>query len=105
MACINIDEEKVINNSASSPETNPDFLVIRVIGRIVISVIKQCWALTSAMFITICIFYWIFGGISAFILLCFSAAGNISSATLNLFIRGRCVSVPLIIYYSFRHSL
>nr|SVE70561.1 EOG090X09ZU [Daphnia similis] len=80
MACINIDEEKLISNSSSSPEKNPDFLVIRVIGRIVISVIKQCWALSSAMFITICIFYWIFGGISAFVLLCFSAAGIVYRA-------------------------
>ena len=75
MACINIEEEKLLSNS-SSPETNPDFLVIRIIGRIVISVIKHCWALSTAMFISICIFYWIFGGISAFILLCFSAAGK-----------------------------
>nr|CAG4651167.1 EOG090X09ZU [Simocephalus serrulatus]SVE94377.1 EOG090X09ZU [Simocephalus serrulatus] len=79
MACINIDEEKLLNGSAS-PESNPDFLVIRVIGRIVLSVIKQCWALSSAMFITICIFYWIFGGISAFVLLCFSAAGIVYRA-------------------------
>lgn len=86
MACINIDEEKLISNSSSSAEKNPDFLVIRVIGRIVISVIKQCWALSSAMFITICIFYWIFGGISAFVLLCFSAAGNIRALLAELFI-------------------
>nr|CAG4649523.1 EOG090X09ZU [Scapholeberis mucronata]SVE93756.1 EOG090X09ZU [Scapholeberis mucronata] len=69
-----LDEERLINRSAP-PESNSDFLVIKLIGRIVISVVKQCWALSGAMFITICVFYWIFGGISAFILLCFSAAG------------------------------
>nr|CAG4641881.1 EOG090X09ZU [Eurycercus lamellatus] len=74
MACINIDEEDKMNNSLP-PEVNPDFLVIRIVGRIVLSVIKQCWIWSGAMFISICIFYWIFGGISAFILLCFSAAG------------------------------
>nr|CAG4646432.1 EOG090X09ZU [Macrothrix elegans] len=62
------------------PETNPDFLVIRYVGRIALSVVKQFWALSSAMFITICAFYWIFGGISAFLLLCFSAAGIVYHA-------------------------
>lgn len=81
MTCINIDEEKLLSSSAS-PESNPDFLVIRIIGRIVLSVLKQCWALSSTMFITICIFYWIFGGISAFVLLCFSAAGNLFNNSL-----------------------
>ena len=75
MANKNFDEERLISNS-SLPETNSDFLIIRLISRIVISVIKQCWALSGTMFIAICVFYWIFGGISAFILLCFSAAGT-----------------------------
>lgn len=78
MACVNLDpleEEKMLNNDPLAPEMNPDFLVIRIVGRIVLSVIKQCWALAGAMFISICVFYWVFGGISAFILLCFSAAG------------------------------
>lgn len=65
----------MINHSSVPPEMNPDFLVIRIVGRIVLGVIKQCWALSGAMFISICVFYWIFGGISAFVLLCFSAAG------------------------------
>ncbi len=81
MACVNLDpheEEKMLNNDPLAPEMNPDFLVIRIVGRIVLSVIKQCWALAGAMFISICVFYWVFGGISAFILLCFSAAGNYS---------------------------
>lgn len=75
MASDNYDEEKLLSSS-TPPDMNPDFLVIRVVGRIVLSVIKQCWAMCSAMFISMCIFYWIFGGISAFLLLCFSAAGT-----------------------------
>lgn len=59
---------------------NPDFLVIRIVGRIVLSVIKQCWALSSAMFITIGFFYWNYGGFVAFLLLCFSAAGIVYHA-------------------------
>lgn len=77
MASDNYDEEKLLSSS-TPPEMNPDFLVIRVVGRIVLSVIKQCWAASSAMFITICIFYWIFGGMYAFLLLCFSTAGKSS---------------------------
>ena len=70
-----LDQEEKMSNPL--PEMNPDFLVIRIVGRIVLSVIKQCWALSSAMFITICFFYWNYGGFVAFLLLCFSAAGNI----------------------------
>ena len=72
-----LDQEEKMNNPL--PEMNPDFLVMRIVGRIVLSVIKQCWALSSAMFITICFFYWNYGGLVAFLLLCFSAAGNIHS--------------------------
>nr|CAG4648086.1 EOG090X09ZU [Moina brachiata]SVE93142.1 EOG090X09ZU [Moina brachiata] len=79
MASDNYDEEKLLSSS-TPPDMNPDFLVIRVVGRIVLSVIKQCWAMCSAMFISMCIFYWIFGGISAFLLLCFSAAGIVYHA-------------------------
>ena len=77
MACINIEEEEKMLAGPTPPEMNPDFLVIRIVGRIVISVIKQCWAISSAMFVSVVLFYWMFGGISAFIVLCFSAAGNI----------------------------
>ena len=77
MACINIEEEEKRLAGPTPPEMNPDFLIIRIVGRIVISVIKQCWAISSAMFVSVVLFYWMFGGISAFIVLCFSAAGYI----------------------------
>nr|CAG4642664.1 EOG090X09ZU [Evadne anonyx] len=73
-----LDQEEKMNNPL--PEMNPDFLVIRIVGRIVLSVVKQCWALSSAMFITICFFYWNYGGFVAFLLLCFSAAGIVYHA-------------------------
>lgn len=84
MTCINIEEEEKMLAGPTPPEINPDFLVIRIISRIVLSVIKQCWAISSAMFVSVVLFYWMFGGISAFIVLCFSAAGiYFNSSTLS----------------------
>nr|CAG4636358.1 EOG090X09ZU [Eubosmina coregoni]SVE69938.1 EOG090X09ZU [Eubosmina coregoni] len=80
MVSVNLDEEEKMLAGPQTPELNPDFLVIKIVGRIVISVIKQCWAITSAMFLSICFFYWMFGGISAFIVLSVSAAGIIYRA-------------------------
>nr|CAG4641047.1 EOG090X09ZU [Eulimnadia texana] len=62
------------------PEMNPDFLVIRIVARIVLSILRQCWAASSALFLTIVFLYWIYGGFTAFLLLCFSAAGLIYRA-------------------------
>lgn len=38
--------------------------------------IMQCWALSSAAALTILLIYWVYGGVLAFLLLCFTVTGK-----------------------------
>nr|CAG4650332.1 EOG090X09ZU [Sida crystallina] len=80
MGSSSLDDEEKMSSGLLPPEMNPNFLVIRIIGRIVLSVLRQCWAVSSAMFITICFVTWNYGGWLTVLLLFFSAAGIVYHA-------------------------
>ena len=84
------DEEKLISSSLPS-EMNPDFLVIRIVARIVFSVIRQCWAVCGALLIMFCFLFWNYGGFAALLLLFFSALGTSSSFTFNQTLRSELI--------------
>nr|CAG4644142.1 EOG090X09ZU [Lepidurus arcticus] len=61
-------------------ENNADFHVIRFVANIVLSIIRQCWAMSGAVVLAVVFLYWMYGGILAFLVLCFAATGIIYNA-------------------------
>nr|CAG4645679.1 EOG090X09ZU [Lynceus sp. MCZ IZ 141354] len=72
---------KTVHEVAIPPEANPDFLVIKLVARIVLTILKQCWWFFSTCFVTILFIYWFYGGLLALALFFFSAAGLIYRAS------------------------
>nr|CAG4652009.1 EOG090X09ZU [Triops cancriformis] len=64
----------------ATAENNADFHVIRFVARIVLGIIKQCWAMSGAVVLAVLFLYWMYGGILAFLALCFAATGIIYNA-------------------------
>lgn len=54
---------------------NIDYVFIKFVGKIVISIIMRFWALSGAAVLAILLLYWLYGGWLAFCLLCFAVTG------------------------------
>ncbi|XP_023334317.1 protein ABHD13 [Eurytemora carolleeae] len=59
---------------------NPDFMFITIIARIFIALIKRFWAFSGAALLSILLFYWLYGGVLAFLLVCFGLSGVLYKA-------------------------
>merc|ERR1719334_787978 len=63
-----------------SESENADFMLIKIIARISLSLIRRFWAFSGAALLAICLFYWLYGGLLAFALVCFGVTGVLYQA-------------------------
>ena len=59
-----------------SESTNADFMLIKIIARISLSLIRRFWAFSGAALLALFLFYWLYGGLFAFALVCFGLSGD-----------------------------
>ena len=52
-----------------------DFVFIKVVARIALQVMRKFWAFTSAALLALILFYWLWGGLIAFVLVVLGATG------------------------------
>jgi len=63
-----------------SESTNADFMLIKIIARICLSLIRRFWAFSGAALLALFLFYWLYGGLFAFCLVCFGLSGVLYQA-------------------------
>jgi len=63
-----------------SESTNADFMLIKIIARISLSLIRRFWAFSGAALLALFLFYWLYGGLLAFALVCFGLSGVVYKA-------------------------
>jgi len=63
-----------------SSSTRADFQFIKIIARIVLVLLRRFWAFSGATILVICLFYWLYGGLFAFALVCFGLSGLLYQA-------------------------
>jgi len=63
-----------------SSATQADFLFIKIIARIILVLLKRFWAFSGAAILAIILFYWFYGGLFAFALVCFGLSGILYQA-------------------------
>jgi len=64
----------------SSESQNADFMLIKIVARICITLIRRFWAFSAAALLAILLFYWLYGGVIAFLLVCFGVSGVLYQA-------------------------
>ena len=60
---------------SQSNASHSDWIFIKIVARLALSVLRRFWAATSGLVIGVVLFYFIFGGIFAFLLVLFSLSG------------------------------
>jgi len=63
-----------------SESTQADFMLIKIVARICLTLIRRFWAFSAAALLAICLFYWLYGGVIAFLLVCFGLSGVLYQA-------------------------
>lgn len=63
-----------------SESQNADFMLIKIIARICLSLIRRFWAFSGAALLSLFLFYWLYGGLFAFALVCFGVTGVLYQA-------------------------
>ena len=58
-----------------SETANPDFMLIKIIARISLSLIRRFWAFSGAALLALILFYWLYGGLLSFALVIFGITG------------------------------
>ena len=51
-------------------------MLIKIIARISLSLIRRFWAFSGAALLALFLFYWLYGGLLAFALVCFGLSGG-----------------------------
>lgn len=64
----------------SSESSNPDFLIITIVARIILALLRRFWAFSSAALSSLFLVYWLYGGLPAFFLVCFGISGVLYKA-------------------------
>lgn len=63
-----------------SESSNADFMLIKIVARICLTLIRRFWAFSAAALLAILLFYWLYGGVIAFLLVCFGLSGVLYQA-------------------------
>jgi len=63
-----------------SEASNADFMLIKIVARICLTLIRRFWAFSAAALLAILLFYWLYGGIIAGLLVCFGLSGVLYQA-------------------------
>merc|ERR1719268_497955 len=63
-----------------SESTQADFMLIKIVARICLTLIRRFWAFSAAALLAILLFYWLYGGVIAFLLVCFGVSGVLYQA-------------------------
>lgn len=74
------DKAKPVHSRRQSESTNADFMLIKIIARISLSLIRRFWAFSGAALLALFLFYWLYGGLIAFALVCFGLSGVLYKA-------------------------
>ena len=53
---------------------------LQVVARLALSVIRRFWAWSGAAVLSLLLFYWLYGGLLAFALVCFGVSGVLYKA-------------------------
>jgi len=75
--------ERSKSSSSSRRESeseNADFMLIKIIARISLSLIRRFWAFSGAALLSIILFYWLYGGLLALVLVFFGVTGVLYQA-------------------------
>jgi len=63
-----------------SESSNPDFMLIKIVARICLSLIRRFWAFSGAALLAIFLLYWLYGGLLSFALVIFGLTGVLYKA-------------------------
>ena len=63
-----------------SETANPDFMLIKIIARISLSLIRRFWAFSGAALLALILFYWLYGGLLSLALVIFGITGVLYKA-------------------------
>jgi len=74
------DKGKPVHSRRQSESTNADFMLIKIVARISLSLIRRFWAFSGAALLALFLFYWLYGGLIAFALVCFGLSGVLYKA-------------------------
>lgn len=74
------DKSRHSSSRRSSESSNADFLFITIIARIILALLKRFWAFTGVALFSLFLFYWLYGGLCAFLLVCFGLSGVLYKA-------------------------
>ena len=64
----------------SETASNPDFMMIKIIARMCLSVIRRFWAFSGAALLALILFYWLYGGLLALAAVVFGVSGVLYKA-------------------------
>lgn len=74
-------EPSRIEEEAEKEKPSPDFVFIKIVARITLQLLRKFWAVSSAGALAIILFYWLCGGIVAFVLVAFAISGILYNAS------------------------
>ena len=60
---------------SSESSSNPDFMMIKIIARMSLSLIRRFWAFSGAALLALVLLYWLYGGLFSFALVMFGLTG------------------------------
>ena len=60
--------------------SNPDFMMIKIVARICLSLIRRFWAFSGAALLALVLFYWLYGGLLALAAVLFGLSGVLYKA-------------------------
>merc|ERR1719461_658867 len=63
-----------------SESTNADFMLIKIVARICLSLIRRFWAFSGAALLALTLFYWLYGGLLSLGLVLFGLTGVLYKA-------------------------
>lgn len=63
-----------------SETTSADFMLIKIVARICLSLIRRFWAFSGAALLALILFYWLYGGLLALALVVFGVSGVLYKA-------------------------
>jgi len=66
--------------SSSSSQGNPDFMLIKIVARIALSLIRRFWAFSGAALLALILLYWLYGGLLSLALVVFGLSGVLYKA-------------------------
>lgn len=73
-------EQTKAESRRQSSSTKADFMFIKIVARIILLLLRRFWAFSGAAILSICLFYWFYGGLFAFGLVCFGLSGILYQA-------------------------